>query len=50
MTPLHTLLMCLPAALVLIACVGGLASLSPPAALPADHPRVGRKCNRSHAA
>jgi len=35
MTPVSTLLLCLPAALVLLACVCGLAGLSPPAARPA---------------
>jgi len=42
MTPVYTLLLCLPAALVLIACVCGVAVLWPPVARPAEHPRVGR--------
>jgi hypothetical protein len=50
MTPLYTLLMCLPAALVLIACVSGLAGLSPPATQRVDHPRVGKRCSKSHSA
>jgi hypothetical protein len=43
MEPFYTLLICLPAALVLIACGGGVAVLWPPEARPADHPTVGRR-------
>ena len=39
MEPLYTLLMCIPAALALIACGCGLAILWPPAARPCDAPR-----------
>ena len=42
MQPFYTLLLCLPAALVLIACGCGVAVLWPPEARPADHPMVGR--------
>jgi hypothetical protein len=41
MEPLYTLLLCLPAALVLIACVCGLAVLWSPTARPTDHLTVG---------
>jgi len=37
MAPLYTLLLCLPAALVLIACGGGLAALWSPTARPTTH-------------
>jgi hypothetical protein len=50
MEPLYTLLLCLPAALVLIACVCGLAVLWSPATQPADHLTVGRRRGRRSAA
>jgi hypothetical protein len=40
MEPFYTLLICLPAVLVLIACGCGVAVLWPPVTRPADHPRV----------
>jgi hypothetical protein len=43
MTPLYTLLLCLPAALALIACVFGLAGLSPPATRTVGHATGGRR-------
>ena len=43
MKPLYTLLLCLPAALALIACGGGVAVLWPPAARPAAHLTVSRR-------
>lgn len=43
MEPFYTLLICLPAALVLIVCVCGVAVLWPPAARSADPPTVGRR-------
>ena len=43
MEPFYTLLICLPAALVLIACACGVAVLSPPGTRPADPPTVGRR-------
>jgi hypothetical protein len=43
MEPLYTLILCLPAALVLIACGCGVAALWPLAARPAEHPTVGRR-------
>ena len=43
MEPFYTLLICLPAALVLIACACGVAVLSPPRTRPADPPTVGRR-------
>jgi hypothetical protein len=41
MAPLYTLLICLPAALALIACAGGMALLWTPAAQPTDSTRRG---------
>jgi hypothetical protein len=49
MEPLYTLLLCLPAALALIACVCGLAVLRSPPARPPEHPTVGRQRGRSRA-
>ncbi len=49
MTPVYTLLLCLPAALVLIACVCGVAGLWPPAVRPAEHRTVGRCRGRRNA-
>jgi hypothetical protein len=46
MEPFYTLLICLPAALVLIVCGCGVAVLWPPATRPADHPTVGRQRGR----
>jgi hypothetical protein len=43
MEPFYTLLICLPAALVWIACACGVAVLSPPATRPADPPAAGRR-------
>jgi hypothetical protein len=43
MEPFYALLICLPAALALIACGCGMALLWPQAARPADHPKVGRR-------
>jgi hypothetical protein len=43
MTPLSTLLCCLPAALILIACAGGVAFLWRPATPAAQHPPGGRR-------
>jgi hypothetical protein len=43
MNPLYTILLCLPAALALIACGCGAAVLWPSAACPADHRTVGRR-------
>ena len=50
MKPLYTLLLCLPAALALIACGCGVALLWPSAARPADHPTGGRRHSERHAA
>lgn len=47
MAPLYILLICLLAALVLIACACGVAGLSPPATRPVDHATVGRGRRRS---
>jgi hypothetical protein len=47
MEPLYTLLLCLPAALVLIACGCGLAALGFPTARPPEHPPVGRQRGRN---
>ena len=49
MEPLYTLLLCLPAALVLIACVCGLAALWSPTARPTDRPMAGRQRGRRSA-
>jgi hypothetical protein len=46
MKPLYTLVLCLPAALALIACGCGVAVLWSPAARPADHSTVGRRQSR----
>ena len=43
MKPLYTLLLCLPAALALIACACGLAILGHPATRPTEHPTGGRR-------
>jgi len=43
MEPLYTLLICLPAALALIACACGMAVLWSPAAQPTEHPTGGRR-------
>ena len=43
MEPFYTLLICLPAALALIACGCGVAVLWPPATQSAEHPTVGRR-------
>jgi hypothetical protein len=43
MEPFYTLLLCLPAVLVLIACGCGVAVLWSPATRPDDHPTVGRR-------
>jgi hypothetical protein len=43
MVPLYTLLLCLPAALVLIVCVGGLAALWAPTVRPIQPQTVGRQ-------
>jgi hypothetical protein len=50
MKPLYTLLLCLPAALVLIACGCGLAALWSPKARPTDHPTVDGQRGRRSAA
>jgi hypothetical protein len=50
MEPLSTLLLCLPAVLVLLACAGGLAALGAPTAQPPEHPTVGRQRGRRCAA
>lgn len=50
MKPLYTLLLCLPAALALIACGCGVAALWPHAARPAAHPTVSRRYSQQHAA
>ena len=50
MKPLYTLILCLPAALVFIACGCGVAVLSPPAAWPAEHSTVDRRRGRRSAA
>jgi hypothetical protein len=50
MEPLYTLLLCLPAALALIACACGIAVVWPPATRPANHPTVGRRCGERKAA
>ena len=50
MEPLYTLLLCFPAALVLLACGCGVAVLWPPAARPDEHPTVGRRHNGRSAA
>ena len=42
MEPFYTLLICLPAALVLIACACGVAVLSSPVTKPAEPPTGGR--------
>lgn len=49
MEPFYLLLICLPAALVWIACGCGVAVLWPPAAGLTDHACVGRKRNRRNA-
>jgi hypothetical protein len=43
MEPFYTLLTCLPAVLVLIACACGVAVLSPRGTRPAEAPTVGRR-------
>ena len=43
MEPFYTLLICLPAALALIACGCGMAVLWPPAIRSAEHSTVGRR-------
>jgi hypothetical protein len=43
MTPLYTLLLCLPAVLVLIACICGLAALWSPTTRSSDYPAVDRR-------
>ena len=50
MKPLYTLILCLPAALVFIACGCGVAVLLPPTARPAEHPTVDRRRGRRRAA
>lgn len=50
MEPFYTLLICLPAALVLIACACGLAVLSSPGTRPADPPAVSRRRGGRNAA
>jgi hypothetical protein len=51
MEPFYTLLMCLPAALVLIACACGVAALWPSGTRQADPPAVGRRRGgRAHGA
>jgi hypothetical protein len=50
MTPLYTLLRCLPAALVLIACGCGLAALWSPMARPTAPSLVGRPRDRRRTA
>jgi len=42
MTPMATLLICIPAALLFIVCVCGVAVLWPTESRCADHPMVGR--------
>jgi hypothetical protein len=42
MEPFYTLLICLPAALVLIVCACGVAALWPSGTQPTDPPAVGR--------
>ena len=42
MAPLYTLLLCLPAALALIACVWGVAVVGPRVARPTAYKTVGR--------
>jgi hypothetical protein len=49
MAPLYTLLLCLPAALVLIACVCGLAALWAPTPRPTIHQTVSRQRGRRNA-
>jgi hypothetical protein len=44
MTPVVTLLLCVPAALVLIACGCGVAVLWPSTARPAESPTGRRRC------
>jgi hypothetical protein len=46
MEPFYTLLICLPAALALIACGCGMAVLWPPATRSDDHSAVGRRYGR----
>jgi len=46
MTPRDTLLLCLPAVLVLLACVCGLAGLSPPVTRPTAPPNDGWRQGR----
>ena len=41
MTPMATLLLCFPAALVFVVCVCGVAALWPTAAQPDEYPRGG---------
>jgi hypothetical protein len=43
MEPLYTVLICIPAALALIACGCGVAVLWPHATRPAEHPTVGKR-------
>jgi hypothetical protein len=49
MEPMVTLVLCLPAALAVIACGCGVAVLWLPAARPDDHPVGGRRPSRRHA-
>ena len=49
MTPLYTLFLCLPAALALIACAGGLAALWPSPARSPEHLTWGKPRGRSSA-
>jgi hypothetical protein len=44
MTPIATLLLCLPAALVVIVCMCGVAVLWPSTARPAEAPTGSRRC------
>jgi hypothetical protein len=51
MEPLYTLLLCLPAALALIACGCGVALLcGPPVTQPTEHPTASRRWGRRSAA
>ena len=50
MKPLYTLLLCLPAALALMACGCGVALLWPLKTQPAEHPMVDRRWGKRSAA
>jgi hypothetical protein len=50
MDPVYTLILCLPAAMVFIACGCGVAVLWPPVARPADPLTIGKRRGRRNSA